>query len=83
MNNLWIFLCGLIIVSIAMVPIILSATGVEDPWEKEQKLKEKMLEKIKEILKEAAEGEINLQSETARAILARKIVLELTGDNNG
>ena len=42
-----------------------------------------MLEKIKEILKEAAEVEINLQSETARAMLARKIVLELTGDNNG
>lgn len=42
MNNLWIFLCGLIIVSIAMVPIILSVTSVEDPWEKEQKLKQKM-----------------------------------------
>ena len=42
MNNVLIFFCGLIIVSIAIVPIILSVLSVEDPWEKEQKLKEKM-----------------------------------------
>lgn len=42
MNNVLIFFCGLIIVSIAIVPMILSVLSVEDPWEKEQKLKEKM-----------------------------------------
>lgn len=39
-----------------------------------------VLEKIKKILKEAAEAEINLQSETARALLAREIVLQIYGE---
>jgi len=39
-----------------------------------------MLDKIKNILKEAANAEINLHSETARALLARQIVLELHGE---
>lgn len=39
-----------------------------------------MLEKIKNILEEAADAEINLNSETARALLARKIILTLYGD---
>ena len=39
-----------------------------------------MLEKIKKILEEAAIAEINLQSETARSLLAREIILTLYGD---
>ena len=39
-----------------------------------------MLEKIKKILEEAATAEINLQSETARSLLAREIILTLYGD---
>lgn len=39
-----------------------------------------MLEKIKKILHEAANSEINLNSETARALLAREIILKLYGD---
>ena len=39
-----------------------------------------MLDKIKKILEEAANAEINLHSETARALLAREIVLGLYGD---
>lgn len=39
-----------------------------------------MLEKIKRILKEAADSEINLDSDTARALLAREIILTLYGD---
>lgn len=39
-----------------------------------------MLEKVKKILEEAAKAEINLHSETARALLAREIVLKLNGD---
>lgn len=39
-----------------------------------------MLDKIKKLLEEAAEAEINLHSETARALLAREIILTLYGD---
>ena len=39
-----------------------------------------MLDKIKKLLEEAAKAEINLHSETARALLAREIVLALYGD---
>ena len=39
-----------------------------------------MLDKIKKILAEAAEAQINLHSETARASLAREIVLTVYGE---
>jgi hypothetical protein len=39
-----------------------------------------MLDKIKKLLAEAADAEINLHSEVARALLARQIVLELYGE---
>jgi len=39
-----------------------------------------MLDKIKNILEEAADAEINLHSETARALLARQIILTLYGE---
>lgn len=39
-----------------------------------------MLDKIKKLLAEAADAEINLHSETARSLLAREIVLELYGE---
>ena len=39
-----------------------------------------MLDKIKKILQEAADAEINLHSETARALLARQIILTLYGE---
>ena len=39
-----------------------------------------MLDKIKKLLAEAADAEINLHSETARALLARQIVLTLYGE---
>ena len=42
MNNVLIFFCGMIISSVAIVPIILSVLSVEDPWEKEKRLKEKL-----------------------------------------
>lgn len=39
-----------------------------------------MLDKIKKLLAEAADAEINLHSETARALLARQIILTLYGE---
>lgn len=39
-----------------------------------------MLEKIKKVLEEAAEAKINLDSETARALLAREIILTVYGE---
>lgn len=39
-----------------------------------------MLDKIKKLLAEAAEAEINLHSEVARALLAREIVLTVYGE---
>ena len=39
-----------------------------------------MLDKIKKVLEEAADAEINLHSEVARALLARRIVLTLYGE---
>lgn len=39
-----------------------------------------MLDKIKKILEEAANAEINLHSETARALLAKEIILTLYGE---
>jgi len=39
-----------------------------------------MLDKIKKVLAEAADAEINLHSETARALLARQIILTLYGE---
>lgn len=36
-----------------------------------------MREKLEEIIKEAAEGGINLNSEVARAVLVEKIMIEI------
>jgi hypothetical protein len=47
----------------------------------------KMLEKVKKILEEAADADINLHSEVARAMLAEKIILaygfQILEENNG
>lgn len=46
-----------------------------------------MKEKIQQIIDEAAEGGINLQSETARAMLVEKIMIaygfQILEENNG